>query len=374
MILCYMLPNGAASFTLCITYRSRSWRTRLFFPASRFSSLFLDALSRYLSLEIVFKGILFDPKEARNWFCFFFFCRHADIGKERRVGQFWLFATKVWTRIKMAHRIARASRKMPRSVCKEFDGARRGLLFLSLFYYFSFFFLFLWSFCAAWVCRRRLRWFLKDTCQRRWNVPPDGKTNVKRSHYRRPSFDIETFFFEKRRCCYDADSLVVYWWRHVRLFRVLFTQTDVVHGRIEICMLQFVKVRISKCGSRERYGFSNRSQRVFICFFSTSFRKKEKKKPKDKYPKSKRSSGWTGAAMRATFSTLTDVGRIIFRWWIIIVVLYLFVVDVFFFFFVSKLGKGNLLLSHRMFPPTVGHHQLKPITTAGFFFPLRFSS
>lgn len=195
MILCYMLPNGAASFTLCITYRSRSWRTRLFFPASRFSSLFLDALSRYLSLEIVFKGILFDPKEARNWFCFFFFCRHADIGKERRVGQFWLFATKVWTRIKMAHRIARASRKMPRSVCKEFDGARRGLLFLSLFYYFSFFFLFLWSFCAAWVCRRRLRWFLKDTCQRRWNVPPDGKTNVKRSHYRRPSFDIETFFF-----------------------------------------------------------------------------------------------------------------------------------------------------------------------------------
>lgn len=140
MILCYMLPNGAASFTLCITYRSRSWRTRLFFPASRFSSLFLDALSRYLSLEIVFKGILFDPKEARNWFCFFFFCRHADIGKERRVGQFWLFATKVWTRIKMAHRIARASRKMPRSVCKEFDGARRGLLFLSLLYYFSFFF------------------------------------------------------------------------------------------------------------------------------------------------------------------------------------------------------------------------------------------
>lgn len=68
------------------------------------------------------------------------FCRHADIGKERRVGQFWLFATKVWTRIKMAHRIARASRKMPRSVCKEFDGARRGLLFLSLLYYFSFFF------------------------------------------------------------------------------------------------------------------------------------------------------------------------------------------------------------------------------------------
>lgn len=267
MILCYMLPNGAASFTLCITYRSRSWRTRLFFPASRFSSLFLDALSRYLSLEIVFKGILFDPKEARNWFCFFFFCRHADIGKERRVGQFWLFATKVWTRIKMAHRIARASRKMPRSVCKEFDGARRGLLFLSLFYYFSFFFLFLWSFCAAWVCRRRLRWFLKDTCQRRWNVPPDGKTNVKRSHYRRPSFDIETFFFEKRRCCYDADSLVVYWWRHVRLFRVLFTQTDVVHGRIEICMLQFVKVRISKCGSRERYGFYEPVATSFYLFF-----------------------------------------------------------------------------------------------------------
>lgn len=119
----------------------RSSRTRLFFFPLVVSLLCF--LMRFRDISVwrsCSKGFSSIRKRLVTGFSFVSFCRHADIGKERRVGQFWLFATKVWTRIKMAHRIARASRKMPRSVCKEFDGARRGLLFLSLLYYFSFFF------------------------------------------------------------------------------------------------------------------------------------------------------------------------------------------------------------------------------------------
>lgn len=98
---------------------------------------------------------------------------------------------------------------------------------------------------------------------------------------------------------------------------------------VTICESQDLEMRVE---GTVRF-FEPVATSFYLFFLRRLERRGEKKKPKDKYPKSKRSSGWTGAAMRATFSTLTDVGRIIFRWWIIIVVLYLFVVDVFFFSF-----------------------------------------
>lgn len=132
---------------------------------------------------------------------------------------------------------------------------------------------------------------------------------------------------------------------------------------VTICESQDLEMRVE---GTVRF-FEPVATSFYLFFLRRLERREKKKKPKDKYPKSQRSSGWTGAAMRATFSTLTDVGRIIFRWWIIIVVLYLFVVDVF-FFFRFKIGEGKPVAVTSYVPPDSRTSSTQTDNNRRFFF------